>query len=87
MQGTYLKNKCDLGGFVVGEVKVKLPKKERMFDGCFIYGIPSSGIHSNGYTLVRKLLKKSIVASEIDTILEPTPYIYKCTKIMGILSR
>ena len=72
MQGTYLKNKCDLAGFVVGEVKVDLPKKDKMFDGCVLYGLKSSGIHSNGYTLVRKLLKKTTCPPSLDTLLEPT---------------
>ena len=30
-----------------------------MSDECILYGIPSSGIHSNGYTLVRELIEKS----------------------------
>ena len=72
MQGTYLKNKCDLAGFVIGEVKFDLPKKDKMVDGCVIYGLKSSGIHSNGYTLVRKLLQKSVNAPSIEDILEPT---------------
>ena len=72
MHGTYLKNKCDLAGFVVGEVKVDLPKKDKMFDGCIMYGLTSSGIHSNGYTLVRKLLKKTDCPPSLDALLEPT---------------
>ena len=48
-----------------------------MSDECILYGIPSSGIHSNGYTLVRKLLervkrKSDLNILQVDTILKPT---------------
>ena len=59
MQGIYLKDKLDLAGFSVGEIIYDLPKQNLMSDKCILYGIPSSGIHSNGYTLVRKLIEKS----------------------------
>jgi phosphoribosylaminoimidazole synthetase len=78
MKGIYLKNKLDLGGFSVGEIIYDLPKKKLMTDECILYGIPSSGIHSNGYTLVRKLLetraqrKSDLNILQIDTILQPT---------------
>ena len=72
MQGTYLRNKCDLAGFVVGEVKADLPKRDKMTNRCVIYGLKSSGIHSNGYTLVRKLLNKTTRPPSLDDLLEPT---------------
>ena len=73
MKGIYLKDKLDLGGFSVGEIIYDLPKKNLMTHECILYGIPSSGIHSNGYTLVRKLLengKGSYIRK--DEILKPT---------------
>ena len=78
MKGIYLKDKLDLGGFSVGEIIYDLPKKHLMSDLCILYGIPSSGIHSNGYTLVRKLLemcargKSDLNILQMDTILQPT---------------
>lgn len=57
MNGIYRMGKFDLAGFAVGVVKNKLPKK--ITKGNFIYGIKSNGVHSNGYTLIRKLLKYS----------------------------
>lgn len=76
MKGTYLKSKCDLAGFSIGEIQFDLPKKDKMFDGCILYGIASSGIHSNGYTLVRKLLERANpddnTRPKIEEILEPT---------------
>ena len=70
MKGIYLKDKLDIAGFSVGEVIYDLPKKELMNEDCILYGIPSSGVHSNGYTLVRELLATSFYP--INEILEPT---------------
>ena len=75
MKGIYLKDKLDIAGFSVGEIIYDLPKKELMNEDCILYGIPSSGIHSNGYTLVRELLATSFYPiNKIynKKILEPT---------------
>jgi len=74
MGGTYLKNKLDLAGFAFGEIEYELPRREEMNDSCILYGILSSGIHSNGYTLVRKLLQKANTMSVASSSL-PTPSI------------
>ena len=70
MKGIYLKDKLDIAGFSVGEIIYDLPKKILMNKDCILYGIPSSGIHSNGYTLVRELLETSYYS--MNEILEPT---------------
>lgn len=76
MKGIYLKNKLDLAGFVVGEKIHTFPDKQNIKPGFFLYGLKSSGIHSNGYTLVKKLMKKSKIRYNIDEIMKPT-IIYK----------
>ena len=59
MPGTYQKNKFDLAGFSVGLVeKNKLLTKDKIKINNIILAIPSSGLHSNGYSLVRNILKK-----------------------------
>ena len=59
MPGTYSKNKFDLAGFAVGIVEKKnLLTKSNIKLNDIILAIPSSGIHSNGFSLVRQILKK-----------------------------
>ena len=59
MPGTYAKNKFDLAGFSVGLVsKKKLLSKSKVKNKDIILAIPSNGLHSNGFSLVRKVLKK-----------------------------
>ena len=58
MPGTYEKNKFDLAGFAVGLVeRKKLLTKNKIKLNNSILAVPSSGIHSNGYSLVRHILK------------------------------
>jgi len=60
MPGTYEKNKFDLAGFAVGVVEKKsLLTKDKIKENNIILAIPSSGLHSNGYSLVRSVLKKN----------------------------
>lgn len=56
MPGFYPEDEYDLAGFAVGIVdKKKVIDIERVSEGDVIIGIASSGIHSNGYSLVRKV--------------------------------
>ena len=59
MPGTYEKGKFDIAGFAVGIVdENKMLTKKKIKNGDLILAIPSSGIHSNGYSLVRYILNK-----------------------------
>ena len=59
MPGVYSKDKFDIAGFSVGIVsKKKILDKGNVKKGNIILAIPSNGIHSNGYSLVRSILKK-----------------------------
>jgi len=56
MPGLYNKDEYDLAGFAVGIVdKTKIITGDNIEDGDMILGLSSSGIHSNGYSLVRRL--------------------------------
>ena len=59
MPKTYGKGKFDLAGFAVGLVEKKnLLTKNKIKRNDIILAIPSSGLHSNGYSLIHHLLKK-----------------------------
>ena len=74
MPGIYSKNKFDLAGFSVGIVsKRKILNKKNVKKNNLILAIPSSGIHSNGYSLVRSILKKNKITKKLrKELLKPT---------------
>lgn len=56
MPGLYSEGEYDIAGFCVGIVdKKKIIDGSKITEGDLLIGIPSSGIHSNGYSLVRKI--------------------------------
>ena len=58
MPGTYEKGKFDIAGFAVGVVgKDKILSKNKIKNHDLVLAVPSSGLHSNGYSLVRHILK------------------------------
>ena len=58
MPDTYAKNKFDIAGFAIGVVsKKKILHKNKIKKGDLILAVPSSGLHSNGFSLVRHILK------------------------------
>jgi phosphoribosylformylglycinamidine cyclo-ligase len=83
MPGFYAENEYDVAGFCVGIVKKdKVITGKTVKAGDVLIGLPSSGIHSNGYTLVRKLFGESLDKIEVyseelgakisDALLTPT---------------
>jgi phosphoribosylformylglycinamidine cyclo-ligase len=74
MPGMYPDGEYDLAGFCVGVVE-----RDRIIDGRSIVpgdavlGLASSGPHSNGYSLIRKIIGEEHLASELtDSLMEPT---------------
>ena len=74
MPGIYSNDKFDLAGFSVGIVsKKKILDKSKVKKNDVILAIPSSGLHSNGFSLVRSILKKNKLPNNIKKeILSPT---------------
>ena len=59
MPGTYEKGKFDIAGFAVGVVgKNRILSKNKIKTNDLVLAIPSSGLHSNGFSLVRYLLNQ-----------------------------
>ena len=68
MPGTYEKGKFDIAGFAAGVVgKNKILNKNKIKMNNLVLAIPSSGLHSNGYSLVRYILKqKKLISKKIN---------------------
>ncbi len=58
MPGMYQPGEYDCAGFVVGIVERDqlLPQKDKIVPGDVVIGVASSGLHSNGFSLVRRIL-------------------------------
>ncbi|MAI91564.1 phosphoribosylformylglycinamidine cyclo-ligase [Ponticaulis sp.] len=73
MPSMYAPGHYDLAGFVVGAVERKdiLPKLDDMTAGDALVAIGSSGPHSNGYSLIRKIVERSGLALSDDAPFAP----------------
>jgi len=78
MPGFYEKADYDLAGFAVGIVE-----KDNIIDGSkinindLLVALPSTGIHSNGFSLVRKIFKEKDLIKYGDILLSPTKIYWK----------
>ncbi|MCU0666440.1 MAG: phosphoribosylformylglycinamidine cyclo-ligase [Candidatus Omnitrophica bacterium] len=73
MPGMYANDEYDLAGFCTGVVeKKKIVDGSRIRAGDVVIGLESSGIHSNGYSLVRKVLSAKQLLSMSKELLIPT---------------
>ncbi|UOR10201.1 phosphoribosylformylglycinamidine cyclo-ligase [Halobacillus amylolyticus] len=70
MPGMYQEDEYDLAGFVVGMAdKEKLITGQQVQQGDVLIGVPSSGVHSNGFSLVRKIIEQHNL--DLQTIYAP----------------
>ena len=91
MPGTYAEGKFDIAGFCVGLVeKKKILDQKNIKNRDLVLGIPSSGLHSNGFSLVRHVLKKNKIDYKKNKkikkwLLEPTKiYVKELTKLIDL---
>lgn len=95
MPGMYKDGDYDLAGFCVGAVeRENILTGENVAEGDVLLGLASSGVHSNGFSLVRKLVEVSGVAYDDpcpfdptrtlgEALLEPTRiYVKSCLKVL-----
>ncbi len=89
MPGTYSKGKFDIAGFCIGLVEEnKILKKKNIKRNDLVVAIPSSGLHSNGFSLVRHVLNKNKINYKKNSklkkwLLEPTKiYVRELSKLI-----
>jgi len=68
MPGTYAEDDYDLAGFIVGVVEKDRALPRGVSEGDVLVGLPSSGLHTNGYSLARKVLF-DVLGHKVDTVL------------------
>ena len=95
MPGMYPAGEYDLAGFAVGAVeKDKIITGKTIVAGDVVLGLASSGAHSNGYSLVRKIIERTGIDLDSDfhgrplrdVVLAPTRiYVKPLLKLMGEL--
>ena len=84
MPGLYQPGHFDLAGFAVGVVeRDAMLGPDRVQPGDLVIGIPSSGIHSNGFSLVRKLIDDGGLGADPDLLLTPTRLYV--SEVLGLL--
>lgn len=80
MPGMYPDGEYDLAGFCVGEIsKTQVIDGKKIKDGDTLIGLPSSGFHSNGYSLLRKLCNHNEV-DFLKELMTPTRIYVKTLK-------
>jgi phosphoribosylformylglycinamidine cyclo-ligase len=73
MPGLYAPGHFDLAGFAAGVVeRAAMLGPHRVAEGDAIVGLPSSGLHANGFSLVRALVEDGALEPDPDLLLAPT---------------
>ena len=85
MPGFYQSGEYDLAGFAVGEMKASALLPKALKKGDVLLGLSSSGFHSNGYSLLRKLLPPGAAGKKVARqLLEPTRlYVKSFSPLLG----
>jgi phosphoribosylformylglycinamidine cyclo-ligase len=85
LPGLYRPGHFDLAGFAVGVVeREEMIGPARVQAGDLVVGLPSSGVHSNGYSLVRALIEEGSLHADPDLLLAPTRLYVN--EVLGLLA-
>jgi phosphoribosylformylglycinamidine cyclo-ligase len=83
MPGSYPDDEYDLAGFAVGEVATKkVIDGSKISEGDYLMGIASSGFHSNGYSLLRRLIKQGEESLQRQLLTPTTIYCQAITTLV-----
>ncbi len=75
MPGMYPAGEYDLAGFAVGAVeKSKILNAQNVQAGDVVLGLASSGVHSNGFSLVRRCIERAQAAGSLPNMLDGKPF-------------
>lgn len=85
MPAFYKKGEYDLAGFCMGVVPRKnLIRPSSVRSGDIVLGFPSNGLHSNGFSLVRKVFKGKELKNNVQELLRPTRiYVKEILVLLG----
>ena len=87
MPGFYPEDEYDLAGFCVGAVdKSKILDKEAMREGDALIALPSSGVHSNGFSLVRKALGEKLIEHARELLTPTKIYVQPMLKLFDAVT-
>ena len=85
MPGTYSKGKFDIAGFSLGLVDKNKILLNKIKEKDLVLAVPSSGLHSNGYSLVRHIIKKKNINLKKNSFLKKNLLVPTKIYVMHVL--